>query len=135
MSMPKYALYYVPEAHEPLYGLGSNILGYDVRAQAPKTMPADVREQIRDFDETWTAISRPYGFHLTITESLDCELSTIPRVEREVEALIACFDPTHPFQLRRYREWPVGIWAQPGRHSIVLSYEANDYLKMLHTLL
>ncbi len=133
--MPKFAIYYVPRTEEPFYRLGTSILGYDVRARTAVTLPSDLREDFGQFDTSWTGISRPYGFHLTITEAIDCSWAMIPQVERELTNLPGCFDPAHPFVLRRLAESPVGIWGEMGRNSLVLLYEPNEYLRMLHTLI
>ncbi len=98
-------------------------------------LPSELRENFGQFDVNWTDISRPYGFHLSITEAIDCSLATISRVERELTDLLGCFDPAHPFTLHRKGETPVGIWGEPGRDSLVLLYEPNEYLRMLHTLI
>jgi hypothetical protein len=133
--MPKFAVYYVPDADDPFYRLGTALLGYDVRAGTSTDLPPDLLEYFGQYGGDWTVISRPYGFHLTITEAIDCSWATIPRVERELADLIGCFDPSHPFTLRRREGNPVGIWGEAGRNSLVLLYEPNEYLRMLHTLL
>lgn len=133
--MPKFAVYYVPQANDPFYRLGSQILGYDSRARTLVPLPSDIRESLGQFDAAWTATSRPYGFHLTISEAIDCHWATIPSLERELADLLACFDPTHPFVLQRHSEGPVGIWGEKGKRSLVLLYEPNEHLCMLHTLI
>lgn len=132
--MPKFAIYYIPQEDDPFYRLGSQLLGYDIRARTLALLPPDMRESLGEFDVAWTTVSRPYGFHLTITEALDCHWATIPLVERELAGLLDCFDPAHPFLLQRCSERPVGIWGKAGRNSLVLRYEPNEYLRMLHTL-
>ncbi len=133
--MPKFAVYYVPLAGDSFYRMGTSLLGYDVRARAPVDLPSDLLKDIGPFDVNWTAISRTYGFHLSITEAIVCSWATIPRVERELTDLLGCFDPAHPFALQRSAERPVGMWGEPGKRSLVLLYEPNEYLRMLHTLL
>lgn len=133
--MPKFAVYYIPQANDPFYRLGTSILGYDVRARTSAVLPSDLRENFGQFEIGWTDFSRPYGFHLSITEAIDCSWATIPRVERELTDLLDCFDPVHPFTLQRKVERPVGIWGEPGRNSLVLLYQPNEYLRILHTLI
>ena len=133
--MPKFAVYYLPQADDPFYRLGTQILGYDVRTRTEVSLPSDLRESLGQFDMAWTTISRPYGFHLTIGDAIDCHWATIPLIERELAELFACFDPAHPFLLQQRHERPVGIWGELGRHSLVLLYEPNQYLRMLHTLI
>ncbi len=132
--MPKFAVYYVPQANEPFYRLGTALLGYDVRAQTTVALPADLQRTLAPFDPAWTTIARPYGFHLTITEAIMCHEAVILRVEQELADLLACLDPAHPLLLHR-AEHPLGIWGEPGKYSLVLRYEPNASLRMLHTLL
>ena len=40
--MPKFAVYYVPQADDPFYRLGSQLLGYDIRARAEVPLPSDL---------------------------------------------------------------------------------------------
>lgn len=133
--MPKFAVYYVPQADDPFYRLGTQLLGYDIRARMEVSLPSDLRDSLGQFDMAWTTISRPYGFHLTIGDALDCHWATIPLVERELAELLGCFDPAHPFLLQRRSKRPVGIWGETGKNSLVLLYEPNEYLRMLHTLI
>jgi len=133
--MPKFAVYYIPQADDPLYRLGTQLLGYDIRARTSAPLPSDIRESLGSFDVAWTTISQPYGFHLTISDAIDCHWATIPSVERELADLFACFDSAHPFLLQRRSERPVGIWGETGKNSLVLLYKPNEHLRMLHTLL
>ena len=86
-------------------------------------------------NEAWTTVSRPYGFHLTISDAIDYHWSAIPLVERELADLLRCFDPAHPFTLQQRNDGPVGIWGETGRNSLVLLYEPNECLRMFHTLI
>ncbi len=133
--MPKFAIYYIPQADDPFYRLGTIVLGYDVRNRTSVAPPSDFQENLGPLDAGWTAISRSYGIHLTITEAIDCHQATLPQIERELADLLNCFDPAHLFTPRRRSESPVGIWGETGKHSLVLLYEPNEYLRMLHTLL
>ena len=133
--MPKFAVYYVPQADDPFYHLGSQLLGYDSRARTPLALPSNVRESLGQFDVAWTTISQPYGFHLTISEAIDCHWATLPSLERELADLLACFDPAYPFILQQRNGGLVGIWGEKGKHSVVLLYEPNEHLRMLHTLI
>jgi hypothetical protein len=132
--MPKFAVYYIPQADDPFYQVGSSILGYDVRARQSVTTSPKLEEVLGRDKETWTTISRPYGFHLTICEALDCHWATIPRVEQELADLLKCFDPSHPFVLERRDDQPVGIWGEEASKGLVLLYEPNTTLRLLHTL-
>lgn len=135
--MPKFAVYYVPEPEDEFYRLGSSLLGYDVRARQEVPLPSDLQAQFGQLQSApeWTVHARPFGLHLTITDSLSCDWAALPKVERELEELLACFDPSHPFTLQCREDTPVASWGKPGKLSIVLLYEPNEYLRILHTLL
>ncbi|MBV9228329.1 MAG: hypothetical protein JOZ18_03370 [Chloroflexi bacterium] len=133
--MPKFAVYYVPQADDPLYRTGSEILGYDVRTRQSVAQSSLLEEVLGPLSESWTSQSRPYGLHLTICDALDCQWTTIPQVERELADLLACFDPARPFLLERKELPTVGIWGKERRRTLVLRYEANASFRMLHTLL
>lgn len=132
--MPKFAVYYVPDADDMLYQLGSELLGYDVRAHAPLMLPPSWHTHLPTFDPAWVALARPYGFHATIGDALDTTWTAIPRIEEELGALLQCFDPDHPWTLQRNPAAPLAAWGEPGSDVIVLRYEPNDTLLMLHTL-
>lgn len=133
--MPKFAVYYVPQADDPFYQTGSKLLGYDVRARQT-IAPSPEQAAILGTDgATWTTKSRPYGFHLTICEALDCHWTAIPQIEQEIADLSGCFDPDHPFVLQQKQDHPIGIWGSSGKHSLVLLYKPNRTLHLLHTLL
>ena len=133
--MPKFAVYYIPQADDAFYQLGTSILGHNVRAGQTVAPSSELAEVLGTDWPTWTTVSRPYGFHVTICEALDCHWTTIPRVEQELADLLKCFDPSHPLVLERRDDRPVGIWGEEARKSLVLLYEPNTTLRMLHTLL
>ncbi|GAC1472967.1 MAG: hypothetical protein NVS2B12_28360 [Ktedonobacteraceae bacterium] len=133
--MPKFAVYCIPQGDDPFYRLGTHVLGYDVRARASVAMPPDIHDSLGHFDEAWVHASRPFGFHMTIGDAIDCAWSTIPLVERELANLLACFDPARPFTLQRPAHTTVGVWGETGRNTLVLLYEPGISLRMLHTLI
>src|SRR5690348_9511447 len=108
--MPKFAVYYVPQVDDPFYQLGTRILGYDVRARQFAAPSYDLEESFGPDWENWANLCRPYGFHMTICEALDCEWAAIPRIEQELAGLLKCFSPSHPFVLDIRDEQPVGVW-------------------------
>ena len=61
---PRYAIYYVPAASDPLYRMGAEVLGYDAFTSDAIEFPAEVRH-IADWFEV-TADPRKYGFHATL---------------------------------------------------------------------
>ena len=129
--MPKFAVYFVPEAGSDFYRLGSSILGYDVRACQAARMSPRVKAQLPDFEEGWVEYARPYGFHLTIGDAIDVDLDTLPQIERELERILDCFNPGHPFILNRREDKPAIFF---GEQVAVLRYDANDHLMRFHAL-
>jgi hypothetical protein len=131
--MPKFAVYYVPDAESDFYRLGTSILGYDVRAARSARMSPDVQERLGGFDPAWVERAQPYGFHLTIGDAIDFRLGDISAVEQEVKDLLNCFDPVHKFAVRRREEDFVTFW---GAHKevVVLRYDPNESLRLFHAL-
>lgn len=128
--MPKFAVYYVPLIEDDFYRLGTSILGYDVRARKPVQMPEKLQDLLDNPD--WVKKARPYGFHLTIGDAIDFAPGDIQLIERELDELLHCFAPQHRFTLQRRGDDFVTFWGQ--RQVVVLRYDPNDYLQMLHTL-
>lgn len=64
-SFPRYAIYYVPAAGDPLYRLGAQALGYDGFTGNEVSFPREITERISDWFEV-TADPRKYGFHATL---------------------------------------------------------------------
>ncbi len=133
--MPKFAVYYIPQDNDPFYRLGTQILGYDVRSQTSIALPSEIQASLDHFDASWVLTAQPYGFHLTISDAIDCHWSTIPLVERELADLLECFNPTHPFMLQRSTNQTVAAWGETGKYSLVLPYEPDSSLRILHTLI
>ena len=125
--MSKFAVFYVPDKGSELYRVGSSIVGYDIRAQET-VKPPDSLRKVPGFTSKWLARARPYGFHLTVGDCIDFDLGQISAIEREVSGIIGCFNPRHEFTLKARQENFITFWGQ----AVVLRYDANDYLKMLH---
>lgn len=135
-TMPKFAVYYVPPQESEFYRLGSQIVGYDVRARTSLELGEDLKKLLGSFDKKWTGHCRPYGFHLTIGDAIDFEgyKKDIKRVESEIEIVLNCFNPNHQFELTM-REDFVSVYQTRRGDAIVLRYDPNDYLKLLSTLI
>lgn len=131
--MPKFAVYYVPQAEDDFYRLGTSILGYDVRARKSVQMPKELQDRLGGFDQDWVKDARPYGFHLTIGDAIDFGFGDILSIEHEIDDILNCFDPGHPFTLQRRKEDFVTFWGKQ-KEIVVLRYDSNDHLKVLHTL-
>ncbi len=131
--MPKFAVYFVPEAESDFYRFGASILGYDVRTcQAVRMLP-ELQEQLPDFKEDWVKCARPYGFHLTIGDSINFNPGTLSQIKHELSDILNCFGSKHPFILRRHEDEPVSIWGGQ-REIVVLRYKPNVHLRMFHAL-
>ncbi len=79
-------MYVCPPADSALYRLGSEVLGYDVRARQVRPLPADVRPE-------WQALAGPYGFHLTLVEGFWCAAASLPPSRRKCGPRPPCLSP------------------------------------------
>jgi putative phosphonate metabolism protein len=65
MSIPRYAIYFVPAAETPLYQAGAALLGYDVYSGRRLPFPGGLALG----GDAWSALTsepRVYGFHATL---------------------------------------------------------------------
>ncbi|MBN1895757.1 hypothetical protein JW906_14790 [bacterium] len=128
--MPKFAVYYIPPGKSPFYKFGSSVLGYDIRNRKEVPRPAALKN-FPGFGEEWQTQARPYGFHLTIGDSIDFKAGKMAAIERETEDLLRCFRPDSIFTLRRLSKNDIGF----RDTAVVVNYEPNDNMKILHTLI
>ena len=133
--MPRFAVYFVPKADDSMYEFGTQILGYDVRARRLVRMSQSLEQELGEIEDSWVDHARPFGMHVTICDALDCDFGTIPEVEARLLDLVNSFDPETEFRLRRCNEQPVVVWGEAGAYAIVLRYDSNLSLAMLHALL
>jgi len=129
-KMPKFAVYYVPPADYKLYQLGTSFLGYDIRKREP-VETFNGLQNFLGFKEEWVSKARPYGFHLTIGDSIDFEYGSFLKIEREVADIIGCLNPENSLTLKKRQKDFVTFWGP----AVVLRYDPNDSLKILHTLI
>lgn len=119
----RFAVYLVPPASSPFYQLGSQLLGYDVRARRSLPLPDFLRPE-------WQASAAPYGFHLTVVEGFYTDLATLSAVEREARLCLGCLSPGADLTLGsgHLEAWEDGrVWVQ--------RFEAPPAFLVLHTLL
>ena len=128
--MPKFAVYYVPDASDELYRLGSSVVGYDIRKRE-SVQTIEELQRIPCFNNQWVQKAKPYGFHLTIGDSIDFDFGQIARIESEVVDILGCFNPEHDFTLHRRQGDFVTFWGP----AVVLRYDPNDHLKILHAVI
>ncbi len=131
--MPKFAVYVVPPAGTDLYRRGTEILGYDLRSG--DLLPADnpTRRLLPAFDPTWVQRPQSYGFHMTTGYTLFYDApQTLAQVEAEMAALLSCFGRATAFWLTPDPDDFIPFW---GGQIVVLRYQPNPALLMLHTLL
>ncbi|WP_034386042.1 hypothetical protein [Deinococcus sp. YIM 77859] len=122
-SGTRFAVYLCPPAGNPYYRLGSDLLGFDVRAGQVRPLPEFLRPQ----DQTEAG---PYGLHLTVVEGFLTDPAWWPQIEAEVRAGVACLSPGAVLTLTggRVEAWDDGeTW--------VHRFDANAALLVLHTLL
>lgn len=126
--MPKFAVYYVPKKEDRFYELGTSILGYDVRARKRVPIAKELHD-LQGFDPDWVKKAQKYGFHLTIGDAIDF-VGNLHTIEKEIADIVACFHPDHCFTLEKSTGF-VTRWS----NAVVLRYDPNDFLKILHTLI
>lgn len=137
VTMPRFAVYYVPP-EDKFYRLGSQIVGYDIRACEPVTLGDDWKDLRDNFDEKWVEHARPFGFHLTISDAISFEgkiKDMKKEIEPEIESVLDCFNPDHQFKLTRRKDDFVTFWQKKGGEAVVLRYDPNNYLKLLSALI
>ncbi|MEO1443864.1 MAG: hypothetical protein AAFV33_25920 [Chloroflexota bacterium] len=128
--MPKFAIYTIPPANSAMYQHGSAILGYDVRTG--EFLPEDnpTRSKLPEFDSAWITQPQTYGFHATTGYSLYFNHEDMPAIEAEIESVCRCFGNVD-FLLTPTAE-RVMFWRDT---IVVLHYEPNINMAMLHTML
>lgn len=119
----RFAVYLCPSADDPYYQLGSQLLGYDVRARRELALPDFVTPE-------WQAQARPYGLHLTLLEGFYGDPADWDAIEREAAACLACLSPDADLRLSGGR---VEAW-ESGR-VLVQRFDASRDLCILQTLL
>lgn len=131
--MPDFALYYVPPADHPLYRIGSDLLGYDLRAEMPLPEINPAREHIPGFTPAWVRDSQQYGFHMTIGHAIRFEAEKLGAIEAETEAILNLFDPAKSFELTPCPG--IEYVALASGWACLLRYDANLPLLMFHALI
>ncbi|TSA84457.1 hypothetical protein FNU79_10830 [Deinococcus detaillensis] len=119
----RFAVYLVPPASSPFYQLGSQLLGYDVRAQQVLPLPEFLRPE-------WQESAAPYGFHLTVVEGFYTDPDRLSAIEQEARLCLGCSSPGADLTLGggHLAVWEDGrVWVQ--------RFEASPAFLMLHTLL
>jgi hypothetical protein len=114
-DLAAFAVYFIPPPESPEYGLGSEILGYDVRNKDTVSSPW----------ENYVGGAGEFGLHLTIADALYFYSKSDVRL-LEVQIRDVCAD-LHPFSLKY--EVKAGF---PDEHSI--SLVCSDTSGTLHAL-
>lgn len=131
--MPRFALYYIPAAHSPFYRLGTSILGYDIRREQASFTDNFIRGQLPHFDEAFVKLPQPHGLHCTILAPQECESKDLDAVIQTIERILNCFAQESVFAMQTNGEL-IHFWGKK-REIVVLRYEPNQALLLLHTLL
>lgn len=121
----KFALYFIPQEGE-FYYKGSTLLGYDIRNKKNIPQPEWV---ISD----WMKNAVEYGFHLTITDAVECKPEDLSKITKNTQMLLDCFPKTGQFKLDLYEE-PVSFWPSDKRQA-ALKFVPNISTTILHTAL
>ncbi|MCA9884870.1 MAG: hypothetical protein KC708_17960 [Anaerolineae bacterium] len=129
--MAKFAVYTIPPADSLLYQHGSELLGYDVRTG--QFLPEDnaTRAALPEFDTRWIEKPQTYGFHMTTGYSLYYDPADMPAIEAEMDIVVGCFGQDTHFELTPAAD-PIPFW---HGNIVVLHYEPNPAMLMLHTML
>jgi len=131
--MPDFALYYIPPAEHPLYRVGSELLGYDLRAE--KVLPVDnaSRAKIPGFELSWVGDSHQYGLHMTIAHAMHFQADRLGAIEAETESIMNLFDPAKAWEITPC----VGTayTAIASNWACLLRYDPNQAFIMLHALI
>ena len=126
----RFGVYYIPKGD--FYDLGSRLVGYDIREEKDLVTPSGFEDKVSTFDDAWNQEAKPYGFHLTIGDAIDCKEDDLAKVQEELTELLHCFSPErHEFRLALRDDKPVSIWKGGA---VVLKYAANENLKAFHNL-
>jgi len=131
--MPKFALYFIPPARgeqADLYRRGTGILGYNIRTGKTSKPGKSLREEFGEFEDHWVAKAAPYGFHVTITDSIDFHPADIKAIEHEIEDILNCFKPEHRFLLTKHASKFIDTFGD----SIVLRYSVNKHLNLFEAV-
>lgn len=133
--MPRFGVYYIPSGsplEDSLYGLGSSFVSWDIINRKEISQLT----YLKFFQKEWIKHSRQYGFHITIGDAIYYDNSRIlTAVKQELLSLLAVLDPDQPLIATPK---PADTYIQymgKTKHALVLAYEANLKLLLLHTLI
>ena len=119
----RFAVYLCPPAGSEYYRLGSQTLGYDVRARRELPLPTDIRPE-------WQTQAGPYGFHLTLVEGFSCAAESLPDIETELRACMASLSPDLKLALHGGQ-----TLAWRGGQVLAQVFRPSSGLLMLHAFL
>ena len=89
------------------------------------------RAALPEFDAAWAALPQTYGFHVTAGYSLYFDLEKLLQIEQEMDDVFNCFSAGVEFMFTPALERVV-FWQD---EIVVLRYDPNPALLMLHTML
>ncbi|MEZ4672003.1 MAG: hypothetical protein R3E39_29205 [Anaerolineae bacterium] len=130
--MPDFALYFVPPADDPLYRIGSDVLGYDVRTGLLLPEQNSARSAFQQFTSGWVQNAQTYGFHMTISHALEFEAEKLGAIEAETASILNLFDPAKPYVLTPCTG--DAYIATAPHWACLLRYDGNLSFLMLHAL-
>jgi hypothetical protein len=123
MPIVRFGLYFIPDEGS-FYSAGSNIIGYDIRAEKSIQRADFIKPE-------WVAISESYGLHATITDAIYIDDTKLSDVEAAVTDIISCLQPSNRYVFSISR---VGFWHEQSDQAAV-HLKSNRAIELLHHIL
>lgn len=118
-----FGLYYIPFDTD-FYKNGSEIIGYDIFNGKHVVCPNGINRE-------WVDESEKYGFHMTITDAVNINESSLPSIENKIDETLNCFSKNLDFSLSIDE---IDFWPN-DQTQLAIRLKPNDNVKMLHNVL
>ena len=134
-SMPKFAVYYIPKKGHPLYQLGSQVIGYDIRKEKEIAFHKELINYPKKQIEKAVGKAKKYGFHLTIGDSIDFKEEQLSLIKNKLSELIRTSNPNTDWMLNLKHLTDIQQNIRLGkRGACLLEYQENIGIKEFHRL-
>lgn len=90
---------------------------------------SEYEKEFKILESNWTNLSKYYGFHLTIGDAIDFDVSKINDTKDKLSNIVKCFRASDNFTFTQCNEI-IPDWS----NLIVLRYNPCNNLKYLHSL-
>jgi len=127
--MPRFTVYYIPEADGDFYRLGTSIIGYDACSGKHIQIAEEIKNHLKGFSQEWANVAQLYGFHLTIGCPIDFNFGELLSIEHEIDDMLKCFNPEHQLTLSQSKNDLIHVGT-----GIYLRYEPNQHFRIFHIL-